>query len=204
MSEFMQKLVVALISIVGSLVVAYLVYVFYQKPALELARHATAQAQQEKVQAQQERAAAAAKGAEAEKRAAAAEERFDKMQEAWNNARNKFVDQMAGDMACVMRDPRTWEGKPHPSPRDCAQQLVTHRNEARQRTLQVSNEVKADMIEVYRNLDGEIDALQALLARRPPTPEADIIALVARLNNGWANKVALISRAAPRRQGRAS
>lgn len=58
------------------------------------------------------------------------------------------------------------------------------------------------MLEVYRNLDGEIDALQALLARRPPAPEADIIALVTRINSGWANKVVLISQLADRAMGR--
>ena len=45
MSEFAQKIVVALISIVGTALVAYFVYVFYQAPALKVAQDTLAQSQ---------------------------------------------------------------------------------------------------------------------------------------------------------------
>ena len=180
MSEFAQKIVVALISIVGTALVAVFVFFFYQKPALELSEQQLEQTQQYAVFES--------------KAARDAQDRLNKVQQEWNTARNQFLSQMQEDIQRTLRDQRTREGTSNPSPIDCAQQLVDHRNQARQRTLQISSEVSANMTEVYRNLDSDFDELQALLARQPSSKE--IIVLVTKINNGWANKVELISRLA--------
>jgi uncharacterized coiled-coil DUF342 family protein len=82
-----------------------------------------------------------------------------------------------------------WEGKPHPTPRQFAEQIVKNRDALRDRISQM----KVDLDNVSDSLDSDIDAIRDALARQPPASDVELRRLINRLTaNQWTEKLRVI------------
>jgi F0F1-type ATP synthase membrane subunit b/b' len=169
----------------GSLVSAILLlltYFFYYKPVL---------ANQDAQIAQKDREIAAS-----EKRAQQAERdrndtrnQINTIKSQWQDARSTYLRPLTNTIRDANKTEKEWENKPHPSPRQFAEQIVKNRDALRDRITQM----KADLDTIYTDLNGDIDAIRDALAQQPPVSDAELRRLIGRLHTSqWDDKVKLI------------
>lgn len=173
-------------SALGPIIAGFLVFVLtfflYYQPTLAQKQQELNQKQQELDQKQQEILAS-------NKRAKQAEQERDALKAQWRDAKSKFLQPLDKDIRDANKTEKEWEGKPHPSPRQFAEDIVKQRALLRERVSQI----KQGLDKVSDALDGDIDALEDALKRQPPATDAELRRSIGRLSpNQWADKEKLI------------
>jgi chromosome segregation ATPase len=167
---------------VGAVLTFVLTNNYYYKPAL-------AKWDEQIAQKEREMAASEKRAQQAEKARSDALNQVDTIKRQWQDAKYTYLRPLTNTIRDANKTEKEWENKPHPSPRQFAEQIVKNRDTLRDRITQM----KADLDIVYGNLNSDIDAIRDALARQSPVSDAELRRLIGRLHTSqWTDKARLI------------
>ena len=187
MPEWLKSPVVG--AILGGILVFVLTYFLYYRPALAKLDEQNSQKQAELSQKQAEVNASEDRLKQAEKQRNDLLKELNNLKSQWQSAKRTFLLPLTMAIREANKSEKEWEGKPRPTQRQFAEQIVKERDALRDRIRQM----KVDLDTVYDALNSDIDAIRDALGRQPPANEAELRRLIGRLNpNQWADKQRLI------------